>query len=201
MRAFRALDRAPSQSWVDWAVRLLVEGTDTPALRLLAGRSAPFDYGDVTALVDRALAELDIPHLDKDAAVEAYATELVQSLLRDGVVIEAALAELFDLCVETNYSRALYNFYQLRCARDDLRDHGRQSYWDGANSSNIDDIVRGEARRWLEQHKRERLALLGSCEAEADPRPAHRRGVWPGFEADPLHRVIDWLLGPLRGGR
>src|SRR5437867_12249517 len=94
------------------------------------------------AVLDRALAELSIPHLDKNAAVEAYATELVKRMLRDRAVTEAALAELFDLCVELNYSRALYNFYLLRRARDDLRDQGLQVYRDGANRSNSEDIAR-----------------------------------------------------------
>ena len=201
IRAFRALGRPPSQSWVDWAVRLLVEGADTPALRMLAGRSAPFDPRDDMAVLDRALAELGIPHLDKNAAVEAYATELVERMLRDRAVTEAALAELFDLCVELNYSRALYNFYLLRCARDDLRDQGVQVYWDGANRSNIDDIIRGEAQRWLEQPKDERVARLASTEVEVESRSSQGTGVWPGFERDPLHRFIGWLLAPLRGGR
>lgn len=200
IRASRALGRPPSQSWVDWATQLLAGGADTPALRMLAGYSAPFDERDITSLVDRSLVELGIPYVDKAAAVEAYATELVESILLDRANSEAALAELFALCVETNYSGALYNFYLLRCARDDLRDHGMQAYWDGADQSNIDDIIHSEALRWLQLSKSERLARILDKE-KTDSQPSPGSGGWPGFERDPLHRAIDWFLAPLRRGK
>ena len=154
IRAWRLLDRPPNERWVDWAVRLLTEGADTPALRMVAGLRGSFDYFEATKLVDRALVELAIPVVDKDAAVEAYAAELVEGLLPRSEFVEQALGELFQLCVETGYPRSLMPFYLLRCARDDLRVREVQFYWDGADRSNIDAIIHGEAQRWLDEHKR-----------------------------------------------
>ena len=154
IRAWRLLDRPPNERWVEWAERLLVEGADTPALRMVAGLRAPLDYFETTKLVDRALAELWIPVVGKDAGVETYAAVLVEVLLYSPEFVDDALGELFQLCVETGYPRSLMSFYLLRCARDDLRQQEVQFYWDGANRSNIDAIIRDEARRWLDEHKR-----------------------------------------------
>ena len=153
IRAWRLLDRPPNERWVEWAERLLVEGADTPALRMVAGLRAPLDYFETTKLVDRALAELGIPVVEKDVGVEAYAAVLVEVLLHSSEFVEDALGELFRLCVETGYSRSLMSFYRLRCAREDLRVQEVQFYWDGANRSNIDAIIREEARRWLNEHQ------------------------------------------------
>src|SRR6266513_1488419 len=137
IQAWRALRRPPDQRWVDWAVRLLTQGADTPGLRILAGLLPPLDYFEATKLVDRTLMELAISPLDTSSAVEAYTAEL-----------------LAQLCIETSYRRDLMKFYLLRNARDDLTHRDIQHYWAGAGRSNIDGIVREEAQRWLDEHKR-----------------------------------------------
>jgi hypothetical protein len=121
---------------------------------MVAGLGSPFDYFEATKLVDRALAELGIAVVDKDAAVEAYAAELLEGLLRGPQFVDEALVELCQLCVETGYPRSLMCFHLLRYARDDLRVQEVQFYWDGADRSNIDAIIHEEARRWLDEHRR-----------------------------------------------
>ena len=154
IQAWRALNRPPDERWVDWAVRLLTQGADTPGLRILAGLLPPLDYFEATKLVDRTLIELAISPLDTSSAVEAYTAELLAELLRHPDVIGDVLGELAQLCIETSYSRDLMKFYLLRNARDDLTHRDMQHYWAGADRSNIDGIVRQEAQRWLDEHKR-----------------------------------------------
>lgn len=45
----------------------------------------------------------------------------------------------------------LMPFYLLHHAQSDLAVQGQQYHWDGADRSNIDQIVRDEAERWLQE--------------------------------------------------
>jgi hypothetical protein len=154
IQAFRALNHQPDARWVDWAVRLLTEGADTPALRILAGLVPPLDYFEATKLLDRALQELAIPPLDAKTATDAYAADLVEGLLHAPHDMEQHLKELFQLCVDAGNEPTLMKFYLLYCAYNDLKVQDVQFYWEGADRSNIDRIVRDEAQRWLERHGR-----------------------------------------------
>jgi hypothetical protein len=148
------LNHPPDERWIDWAVRLLTEGADTPGLRMLAGLVPPLDYFEATKLLDRTLVELAIPPIDTNTAIEAYAADLVETLLQDHQAMESVLRELFQLCVNTGYNPKLMTFYLLYCACYDLRLQNVQFYWEGADRSNIDAIVREEAERWLAKHGR-----------------------------------------------
>ena len=150
----RALNYTPDERWVDWAVRLLTEGADTPSLRIMAGLRAPLDYLEITRLLDRTLDELGVPALARDEAVNAYAQDLVGELVRNQESMQAVLEELSQLCVATSYSSTLLPFYLLHFARSDLATQTDQHYWEGADRSNIDQIVRDEAKRWLEARAR-----------------------------------------------
>ena len=149
VRAWRALDRSPNQLWVEWATQRLVAGDDTTNLRILAGLREPFDHLETFRLTDRILAELNVPALDRTKAVEAYAEELLNDLLERRQPIDEVLAELANLCIEAGYYRGIYPFYLLHFAHSDLKQRTEQHYWTGADQSNIDQIVREEATKWL----------------------------------------------------
>jgi len=146
----RALNYSPDERWVDWAVRLLTEGADTPSLRIMAGLRPPFHYFEVTQLLDRTLDELGVPALVEGEAAGAYAHDVVGELVRSPESMNEVLAELNQLCIATGYCSTLRPFYLLHFARIDLAVRNCQYYWDGANRSNIDQIVRDEAKRWLD---------------------------------------------------
>ena len=149
--AMRRLNRDVDGQWVEWAVRSLVAGDDTPSLRVLAGESAPFNQFEMGALVDRTLDELHVP-LPKshDDAAIVCAVPLVQQLASREANPAAVLVELAQLCIECDYLRDLYSFYLLHHAYDDLQVSDHQWYWGGATRENIRDIVTQEARTWIE---------------------------------------------------
>jgi hypothetical protein len=149
IRAWRALGRPPTRRWVDWAVQELEAGRDGPHLRILAGLTEPFDDLEVIRYVDAALAELKVPLLQKETSIATYAEELVAALASTHSLTNEILSDLADLCIETEYSDLLMSFYLLHSAKQDLQAQGDQHYWEGANASNIDEIVIAEARKWL----------------------------------------------------
>jgi hypothetical protein len=148
----RVLNYGPDQRWVDWAASLLVEGADTPGLRVLAGLLPPFNAFEVTQLLDRTLDELGAPVLMQEEAPAAYAYPLVAELMQNPESTDEMLEQLSQLCIATDHPSALMPFYLLHHARCDLVVQGHQHYWDGADRSNIDQLVQDEARRWLQTH-------------------------------------------------
>jgi len=154
IRAWRALGRPPSPSWVGWAVQTLEDGCDGSSLRILAGLREPFDYFDTVRYVDAALVEAGVEPLAQSEAISAYSQELVSFLVERSPRRAEALSQLADLCVDTGYSKSLMPFYRLHFARQDLLAGRDQHYWDGADSSTIDEIVENEARAWLAARSR-----------------------------------------------
>jgi len=152
IRAWRTLERLPNSLWVDWATERMDAGDDTPSLRILAGLTGSFDQIDVTRLLDACLSELGVEPLDRETAVKVYASELLKNLLGNTQPVRDVLRELGDLCIQTEYDRELYPFYLLHFALWDLEDGEVQWYWDGADRSNIDGIVRKQASEWLVRH-------------------------------------------------
>jgi len=154
IRAWRALGRPPTTSWVDWAVRELEQGRDGSNLRILAGLREPFDYFDTNRYADGALGEVGLEPVTGGEAISAYTQELVGALAEQPTLATELLSQLAGLCVDTGYPKSLMTFYLLHFARQDLQAGEEQHYWNGANSSNIDDIIHTEARAWLAERSR-----------------------------------------------
>lgn len=151
VQAARVLNFTPDQRWVDWAERMLVEGTDTPGLRIMAGLLPPFSSFEVTQLLDRVLDELGVSAMSGDEALAAYAHDLVSGLLDDPQSTDKVLQELSQLCIAADYASMLMPFYLLCHARLDWAVYEYQHYWAGADRSNIDQVVRDKAQRWLHE--------------------------------------------------
>ena len=132
IRAWRALDYAPSARWVKWAVEQLVAGRDGGNLRILAGLTEPFDTFDTKRFTDNALAEVGVEPLTQNAAILSYAQELVATLIERPTLTAEVLSELAALCVDAGYPKLLMPFYLLHFARQDLQSSAEQHYWDGA---------------------------------------------------------------------
>jgi len=118
--AERALDKPPSEAWVQWAVSQLSAGHDTPHLRILAGESAPFNVGEMSALLDRVLGELGIQAPTRETAIHEDATELATRLVETQGEDLEPLRRLRDLCIECKYPKALNDFYLPAFAAEDL---------------------------------------------------------------------------------
>jgi hypothetical protein len=127
--ALRKLGRTVDERFAEWAISLLMEGQDTPALRVLAGESPPSSPSEMEALADRAFAELGIvQHPGIEAAARSLAAFRARQVLAGQLARDVALQELAELYMETD-DRALQDFYLLHHARDDLQQGEVQWYW------------------------------------------------------------------------
>ena len=160
--ALHGLQRGVDERWIGWAVDMLAEGRDTPALRRLAGASAPFHPLEMRSLVDAVLDELDIPrHPSRESAALGLAAVRVCQLLGGKVPTGAMLAELHQLCIELDMFDGLFDFYLLHYAREDLEIHGVQHYVAGATRENIEQLTLDTCRAWLKEHDRRRTDASG----------------------------------------
>jgi len=147
--AMRQLGLPIDLVFVDWAVRLMVEGHDTHSLRLLAGETHPQDRDDIGSLVDRVLEELGCTwYPSLEAAAMALVRIRATQVLANSISRKAALLELKGVCIDLGYPDYLYDFYLLYWALDDLEELGEQYYWPGADRSNIHDVIDERFAAW-----------------------------------------------------
>jgi hypothetical protein len=142
MLALRRLGVAVDERFVEWAIDMLTQGHDSPGLRILAGETVPFCPSEMESLVDRTLRELElaVPPTVEDALV-VIARGIAQRVIDGEVARDQALLQLRDYCVKFDMSSALFDFYSLYYAMDDLRTEGGTWYWPDADPGNIDRII------------------------------------------------------------
>ncbi|HRF50861.1 MAG TPA: hypothetical protein PLC98_24745 [Anaerolineales bacterium] len=137
---------------VDWAVALLDEDFDSPSVRQLAALLAPLNPFEVAELRDRVLVELGLENIGRDQAVLLQVQAiLAKAVLGDGRSVSDAYAEVDSLYMRSGYMIELADLSQVHWARLELDDGPDQWSWDGAHRENIDQIMREEASRFLQE--------------------------------------------------
>lgn len=164
--ARRVLDRElrDEERFVAWAIARLEAGDDTPALRELAGESAPFHALAFGELCDRALEELGfaVPPTRREAE-ELWAASVMRRMLAGELTPRDALKQFVNVAqrFEDIDDPELGFVYLAHCAYDDYDtgdlyrdDHGvlRSHYLHEATAETIDDVVRGKCEAWLREH-------------------------------------------------
>ena len=124
-----------------WACHQLEMGQDTPHLRILAGLGIADGRWEIEATFDQALRELNLTLPFPDRAATIYAVELAQGYLDGTVQREFLLRTLCQMCIDTDYTRSLTPFYNLRWSWDDLKKQGWSFYDLKATKENFDDIL------------------------------------------------------------
>jgi hypothetical protein len=159
--AKRALERSCGQDCVDWAVALLIEGWDTPHLRMLAGKNAPHNHFEIAALRDRVLDELGATCISREQAVSMFAAVRLEPAINGEADLPTEVAAVAQLCIDTGYGNELSDFYLLHHAYDAIQNSDEQRYWPDADRSNILKIMRNRAEEFVGrvEHSRGRDAV------------------------------------------
>jgi hypothetical protein len=147
--AMRALRRSCGEESVQWAISLLERGLDSRSLRILAGMTPPLNHFELSDLRDRVLEELSPRELNEADPVTAYVREIVVEALDNRQSLSEVFREVSEFSIALGYPTELRSFYLLRFAWEDLQDREVQWYWPGATRENIDDIMLGEAQRFV----------------------------------------------------
>lgn len=142
------------QNLVDWAIKMWSTGSENRHLQAIAASMPPYDHFELADLRAKAFRDLGIQVPSLDTAVGLYAVERfsVASWGSDAA-LTAVVAELHDLCIELDYHEALYGFYMLHCAHEDIRDRMQYSlHLSEANSSNILSLMRTAMNECIQKY-------------------------------------------------
>lgn len=150
----KALQSAAGKDCVEWAFGLLESGVDTPNLRILAGKTEPYNSFEMERLRDRVLEDLNIVALPLLEAATGYLLEKFERALRGELNMIHALNEAKNLWYETGNARELNDLAMLYFAHDDLAAGHDQWYWKNATKDNIQDIIRDEMQKFVREHRK-----------------------------------------------
>jgi len=150
---FCGTNRGEARDCVDWAVDALCQGLDSPNLRILAGLEEPLQTFEVKDYALKAMKELEMELLQGDAAISAYAYDVIHEIIEDPKKMKSNLKTLCELCIAEDYQKDIYDFYTLRWAYDDLEEQEVQYYWEGADRSNIQEVVLKRCQDWITEYK------------------------------------------------
>ena len=150
--ARRALNLPCGQECVDWAIDMLLMDVDTPHLRQLAGAIAPFSTFELSQMRDRALEELGAPAVAPADAPIVFARERLRLALDGKADLVDEVYEIAQLSLGLD-RRLLFDFELLWWAYQDLEVEDTQHYWEGADRTNILDIMASKAREFILRHE------------------------------------------------
>jgi hypothetical protein len=155
--ADKALQGTAGHQCVDWAIGMLERGYEGNYLLRLAGMLPPYNHFEISDLRDRALNELCIDDVNKDLALQNYATEVLTDAIRGRRSMISAIEIVKELCIANDYQRELMDFYLLYFAYTDLQESDVQWYWPDATRQNINEVVRERAVAFVESQIGDRL--------------------------------------------
>ena len=143
-------EREINSSWVLWAVELIEAGYESTALYILAGESEPFNQFEMRALVKSVFVEIEFEQFESvEFAIISYTAIQVCRFLDNQLTMDCFLKKVFELCLEHDTPSALFDFYTLYHAKNDLDKFGESSYWNEATSDNFEAVLRTNCTDWL----------------------------------------------------
>lgn len=135
---------------IDWSLNLITNGIESENILILSSFSKPANLFEIRPYVSAALADHNFPEFTgitgKLHKARYHLIEIINDLL-----VRKQLKQLADLCVKLEYKYGLVPFYLLYHGWNELDDIGVNLYYEGATTSNIDQIVKKEANDWVRQ--------------------------------------------------
>ena len=147
----KALDDFIDESWVDWAIEMMRAGFESDNLYMLAGILRPYDQIELQQLTDNVLKDLELNFTDKETTISNYACFIIKNSIASPDTYLQTLQELSDIYLNLDMASRYQDFYLLHWAKDDLIVSEHQWYWDGANRTNINDIIRKCFQEFLDE--------------------------------------------------
>ena len=139
------------ESWADWAIEMMQVGYEAESLYQLAGISKPFNQFELQDLTNKVLNDLQLDYSDKQKTIKNYIYFLLKSNLEKTDKYYEVLKEFRDIYYELDMESEFQDLALLFWAKDDLIYDENQHYWDGANRTNIDKIIREQFEIYIKR--------------------------------------------------
>jgi hypothetical protein len=153
----KAFNSDISETWVDWAIEMIEAGYESENLYELAGISRPYNQFELHDLTSKVLKDLELDFSNKELTLRNYVYYIISNSINKPETYLKTLRELNTLCTELNFDKEYLDFYFLYFAKDDLIQYDSQSYWTGADKTNIDSIIKSTFENWNKKVDEERI--------------------------------------------
>lgn len=151
--ALKVLRKDCAEDWIDWALEMMEAGFETEHLIMLAGLSSHTNRFEFDVTANNALRELALVGYTDDQVVYGYVYYLLDEGVNGRLSQRHVLGKVKEICMERDFDSELFDFYLLSYACEELDDLGYQNYWNDADESNIDVIVRKKFIEWINEYK------------------------------------------------
>jgi len=148
----KAFNEDVDEMWVEWALEMIQAGYESDNLYILAGITRPYHQFELQRLLDKVLADLDLDYEDRSLMIRNYIYYIISVALNEPSNYLSTLREIKDICIALDMEQQYMDFYLLYFAKDDLNESEVQWYWDGADRTNIDLIIRKVFEDYLDRN-------------------------------------------------
>lgn len=121
---------------------------------MLASFNYPIESVEIRPYVSAVLKELGLEELNKEAALRGKIYYHLIEILNNNT-IRKNLDSLYKLSLKNDHDSGLLNFYLLHHAWDELEEIGANFYFEEADLTNIETVLKNEARKWIEQYDKQ----------------------------------------------
>jgi hypothetical protein len=144
----KAFNSDISETWVDWAIEMIRAGYESENLYELAGISRPYNQFELHDLTNKVLKDLKLDFSDNEIVIRNYVYFLTSNSINKPETYLKTLRELKNICTDLELDKEYMDFYLLYFAKEDLTESENQWYWNGADRTNIDSIIREKFESW-----------------------------------------------------
>ncbi len=150
----KAFNEDIDESWVEWALEMMEAGYESDNLYILAGITKPYNQFELQELTDKVIADLNLETSDKSLTIRNYVYYILSTTINEPSKYLSSLREVKDICIELDMEKEYMDFYLLYFAKDDLNESENQWYWDGADRNNIDEIIKGKFKEYIDETRK-----------------------------------------------
>ena len=145
----KAFNSDVNESWIDWAIEMMRVGYESVNLYELAGTTRPYNQFELQELTNKVFRELNLDYSDKTKALKNYVYFLLTTSIDKPQKYNRVLREFRDIYYELDADPEYQELALLYWAKDDLIYSEVQYYWDGADRTNIDKIIRESFEKYI----------------------------------------------------
>lgn len=153
----KAFNSDIDESWIEWAMEMMQAGYESDSLYELAGISKPYNQFELQVLAERVLKELELDYSNKLKVLKNYVYFLIISNIDEPENYYRVLKELKDIHLELEVSTEFQNFAFLYWAKEDLMYSDFQHYWEGADKTNMDKIIKEQFQLYISRLDQEKI--------------------------------------------
>jgi hypothetical protein len=151
----KALNSDINESWIDWSIEMIQAGYEADSLYELAGIRRPYNQFELQDLTNKVLKDLGLDYSDKERTIKNYTYFIIKTHLENTAKYYEVLRELKDIYDDLNMDTEYQDFALLYWAKGDLLETETQWYWEGADRTNIDNIIREQFELWITKFDRQ----------------------------------------------